>query len=256
MLLARRRGRARGHAVPRAAAASAAASTGSPSPRSRAAARCSTRARCARCASAGAACCRPASSRSRALRDRRPGACVDDAGREFARGLAAYAAEDVARIQGLATRQIAQVLGYSNGDEVIHRDDLVLLGGTPDPRDTHGPPRTSIEALARARATASRARRGPRHAARRTPGCCARPSGSRRRARASSRRTARTSRRPRRGARGAAGAAPRPRRRQVARHARRAAPGRGAARPGRRGSPSSACGRTACASGACASRSA
>jgi glutamate 5-kinase len=58
-------------------------------------------------------------------------ACTDDRGVEFARGLAAYAAEDVRRIKGLATSQISRVLGYSNGDEVIHRDDLVLLSDTP-----------------------------------------------------------------------------------------------------------------------------
>ena len=33
------------------------------------------------------------------------------------------------RIKGLPTSRIAQVLGYSNGDEVIHRDDLVVLDG-------------------------------------------------------------------------------------------------------------------------------
>ena len=32
-----------------------------------------------------------------------------------------------ARIAKLPTREIRPVLGYSNGDEVIHRDDLVLL---------------------------------------------------------------------------------------------------------------------------------
>ena len=53
-------------------------------------------------------------------------ACIDRQGRELARGLACYAAQDVARIKGLSTREIAPVLGYSNGDEVIHRDDLVL----------------------------------------------------------------------------------------------------------------------------------
>jgi glutamate 5-kinase len=58
-------------------------------------------------------------------------ACADDGGVEFARGLAAYAAEDVRRIKGLPTSQIGRVLGYSNGDEVIHRDDLVLLADTP-----------------------------------------------------------------------------------------------------------------------------
>lgn len=57
-----------------------------------------------------------------------PVCCVDAAGREVARGLSAYGAAEVTRIKGLPTRRIAQVLGYSNGDEVIHRDDLVILG--------------------------------------------------------------------------------------------------------------------------------
>jgi glutamate 5-kinase len=56
-----------------------------------------------------------------------PVACVDSSGRERARGLVAYASEDIARIQGLATREVSRVLGYSNGAEVIHRDDLVVL---------------------------------------------------------------------------------------------------------------------------------
>jgi glutamate 5-kinase len=58
-----------------------------------------------------------------------PVSCVDERDREFARGLAAYASADVNRIKGSPTRRITQLLGYSNGDEVIHRDDLVLLGG-------------------------------------------------------------------------------------------------------------------------------
>jgi len=56
-----------------------------------------------------------------------PVACADASGREFARGVAAYSAEEVARIQGLPTARILTVLGFTNGDEVIHRDDLVLL---------------------------------------------------------------------------------------------------------------------------------
>jgi glutamate 5-kinase len=56
-----------------------------------------------------------------------PVACADAEGREFARGLAAYSAEEVARIRGLPTARILAVLGFTNGDEVIHRDDLVLL---------------------------------------------------------------------------------------------------------------------------------
>jgi len=53
--------------------------------------------------------------------------CVNQRGREVARGLTSYSSEDVARLAGLATKEIARVLGYANGDEVIHRDDLVIL---------------------------------------------------------------------------------------------------------------------------------
>ncbi|MCA9512261.1 MAG: glutamate 5-kinase [Myxococcota bacterium] len=53
--------------------------------------------------------------------------CVDETGRELARGLAAYPSDAVAAIAGRATREIERVLGYSNGGEVIHRDDLVVL---------------------------------------------------------------------------------------------------------------------------------
>jgi glutamate 5-kinase len=56
-----------------------------------------------------------------------PVACVDNGGHELARGLVAYSSDDIRRIARLPARRIAQVLGYSNGDEVIHRDDLVLL---------------------------------------------------------------------------------------------------------------------------------
>ena len=56
-----------------------------------------------------------------------PVACVAAGGGEVARGLVAYSAEEVRRIARLPAREIAQVLGYSNGDEVIHRDHLVLL---------------------------------------------------------------------------------------------------------------------------------
>jgi glutamate 5-kinase len=56
-----------------------------------------------------------------------PVRCTDPDGREVARGLVAYSAKEVARIRGLSTRQIEAVLGYSNGSEVIHRDDLVVV---------------------------------------------------------------------------------------------------------------------------------
>ncbi len=56
-----------------------------------------------------------------------PVACVDSDGRAVARGLTAYASDAIERIARRPTREIAQMLGYSNGAEVIHRDDLVLL---------------------------------------------------------------------------------------------------------------------------------
>ena len=51
------------------------------------------------------------------------------AGGEFARGLANYSAEDVKRICGLKTSEIADALGSCPYEEVIHRDNLVLLPG-------------------------------------------------------------------------------------------------------------------------------
>jgi glutamate 5-kinase len=54
-------------------------------------------------------------------------ACLDPEGREIARGLCAYGAHEVGCIKGLPTRDIERVLGYSNGDEIIHRDNLVIL---------------------------------------------------------------------------------------------------------------------------------
>ena len=56
-----------------------------------------------------------------------PVSCVDPRGREIARGLVNYSSEAIERIAGVPTRRITQVLGYSNGDEVIHRNDLVLV---------------------------------------------------------------------------------------------------------------------------------
>jgi glutamate 5-kinase len=48
-------------------------------------------------------------------------------GREVARGLTAYPADEAVRIAGRRSGDIAEVLGYSGGDEIIHRDDLALL---------------------------------------------------------------------------------------------------------------------------------
>jgi glutamate 5-kinase len=47
-------------------------------------------------------------------------------GREIARGLTAYPAEEAKQIAGRRSGDIQEILGYSGGDEIIHRDDLVL----------------------------------------------------------------------------------------------------------------------------------
>ncbi len=46
---------------------------------------------------------------------------------EFARGLASYGASDLRKLCGCRSDQIGAILGYTYLDEVVHRDDLVLL---------------------------------------------------------------------------------------------------------------------------------
>lgn len=54
-------------------------------------------------------------------------ACVDAAGREVARGLVNYGADESRRIAGARTAQIAERLGYVDDAEMIHRDNLVVF---------------------------------------------------------------------------------------------------------------------------------
>ena len=53
--------------------------------------------------------------------------CVDLAGKEFARGLTRYSSDDLETIKGHRTSDIEDLLGRKDYDEVIHRDDLVIL---------------------------------------------------------------------------------------------------------------------------------
>jgi glutamate 5-kinase len=53
--------------------------------------------------------------------------CVDEAGREVARGLANYDAQEVALIKGQPSSRFRDILGYMDEEELIHRDNLVLL---------------------------------------------------------------------------------------------------------------------------------
>lgn len=53
--------------------------------------------------------------------------CVGPDGFEFAQGLVNYSSSEIRQIKGRKTREIEGILGYKYADEVIHRDNLVLL---------------------------------------------------------------------------------------------------------------------------------
>jgi glutamate 5-kinase len=50
----------------------------------------------------------------------------DGQGEEFAKGIINYALPELLRIMGKKTAEIEEILGYKYGDEVVHRDNLVL----------------------------------------------------------------------------------------------------------------------------------
>jgi len=54
--------------------------------------------------------------------------CLDRNGAMIAAGLSNYTASDIALIKGKKTHEIAAVLGCKDSDEVIHRDNLVVMG--------------------------------------------------------------------------------------------------------------------------------
>lgn len=53
---------------------------------------------------------------------------ADSAHHEFALGLTRYSAEDLQAIRGRKSHEIASILGPRDSYEVIHRDDMVVLG--------------------------------------------------------------------------------------------------------------------------------
>ncbi len=53
--------------------------------------------------------------------------CVDETGREVARGLVNYGALETDKIKGQPSRRIQEILGYVDEEELIHRDNLVLV---------------------------------------------------------------------------------------------------------------------------------
>lgn len=52
--------------------------------------------------------------------------CVDASGREIARGLVNYNADESRKIAGQPSASITELLGYHGDEELIHRDNLVL----------------------------------------------------------------------------------------------------------------------------------
>jgi len=54
-------------------------------------------------------------------------ACLDAAGQEIARGLVNYDANELNKIKRMPSGEIAQLLGYIDTAEVIHRDNMVVL---------------------------------------------------------------------------------------------------------------------------------
>jgi glutamate 5-kinase len=61
---------------------------------------------------------------------------LDTQGLEVARGLTNYPAAEIRRIQGLRSQQIAEVLGHRPYEEVVHRDNLVLLTDNDSDNDS------------------------------------------------------------------------------------------------------------------------
>ena len=52
----------------------------------------------------------------------------DAEGTEIARGLTNYSSEDATRLRGKPTEQIASLLGSVPYPELVHRDNLVVVG--------------------------------------------------------------------------------------------------------------------------------
>jgi len=53
--------------------------------------------------------------------------CLDQAGAVIGAGLCNYASADIERIKGKKTGEIEGILGFKDSDEVIHRDNLVIM---------------------------------------------------------------------------------------------------------------------------------
>jgi len=53
--------------------------------------------------------------------------CLNENGKQIAVGLSNFSSKELAKIKGLRTDKIEQVLGYKDADEVLHRNNLVVI---------------------------------------------------------------------------------------------------------------------------------
>ena len=54
-------------------------------------------------------------------------ACVDETGREVARGLVNYSNGEIRQVLGQPSHQMASILGFAGEPELVHRDNMVLV---------------------------------------------------------------------------------------------------------------------------------
>jgi len=57
-------------------------------------------------------------------------AICDASGREFARGLTNYSSNEIGQIKSIRSEKIAEILGHCPYSEVVHRDNMTLVGGS------------------------------------------------------------------------------------------------------------------------------
>jgi glutamate 5-kinase len=53
--------------------------------------------------------------------------CIDDTGREIARGLINYNSTDTRKIVGKSSDKFVGILGFSSEPELVHRDNMIVL---------------------------------------------------------------------------------------------------------------------------------
>ncbi len=142
---ARRRRRARDRCWSRRPRRSPRASSGSRTTCSSPASCSSTRAPCGRCKTDGKSLLPIGVVAVEGAFDRgEVVGCYAPDGREVARGLVNYSAQDAAKILRRPSSEIEAILGYVDEAELIHRDNLVLLVGR---RDRGGCRRTRVGAI-------------------------------------------------------------------------------------------------------------